>query len=423
MSKVIDLSPISRIEGHLDFKIEVENNIVTDAKAIGALFRGFEEILGGRDPMDALVITPRICGVCPTAHNDASARTLDDAFNATIPANGYLMRSILLGTENLMSHAAHIYVLFGPDLADKKYEKHPAYPELVKRFAPLTGSSYKQAVMNRIKLDEIYAIFGGKHPHSTFIPGGAPCTPKLSDITKAYSIFSQVEDFLETTTLGCSVERWLQNKSLEDVVAWLGESESHANSDLGLFLRFAPDMGFDKLGVGPGNFLAYGAYAQADGENWLPGGFFDGEHHSLDQKNIEEHIKYSWYDGYDKGCHPSDGVTNVHYEEGEKYTWAKAPRYNDKPAEVGPLARMIVDKDPVVLDLAQKYGPCVYTRVLARMHEAVRLAAKVKEWLLLIDPGKPFFGSYKKVKNGEGFGLTEAARGALGHWVKIKTGR
>jgi hydrogenase large subunit len=77
----------------------------------------------------------------------------------------------------------------------------------------------------------------------------------------------------------------------------------------------------------------------------------------------------------------------------------------------------------VVLDLAKEYGPCVYTRVLARLHEAVRLAAKIKEWLLELDPGKPFFGSYDKVSNAEGIGLTEAARGALGHWIKIRNGR
>ncbi len=419
----LDLSPITRIEGHLDFKINVENGVVTDAKAIGALFRGFELILKGRDPLDALVITPRICGVCPTSHNDASARALDNALNASIPENGYLMRSILLGTENLMSHAAHMYVLFGPDLANKKYEGHEAYPELVKRFAPITGTSYKGAVFARIKLDEIFAIFGGKHPHTTFVPGGAPVRPQLNDITRALSIFMQVQDFLENTTLGCSVERWLENKSLKDVVSWLEEDEKHANSDLGLFIRFGTELGFHKLGPGPGNFLSYGVYAQADGKNWLPAGFYDGKHHSLDQSKIEEHIRYSWYTGYEGGRHPSEGVTEPYYEEGEKYTWAKCPRYQGMPVEVGPLARMIIDKDPVVLDLAKEYGPCVYTRVLARLHEAVRLAAKIKEWLLELDPGKPFFGSYDKVSNAEGIGLTEAARGALGHWIKIRNGR
>jgi len=420
----IDLSPITRIEGHLDFKVDVEEGKVKDAKAIGALFRGFEQILQNRDPRDALVITPRICGVCPTAHNDASARALDDAFNASIPPNGHLTRSILLGIENVMSHFTHTYVLFGPDLANKKYQGHEAYPELVERFSPITGTSYKEAVFARMKLDEIFALFGGKHPHTTFVPGGSPVKPEIHDITRAISILLQVKDCVERVTLGCSLERWLENKSLQDVQNWLEEEESHAHSDIGLLIRYGPDLGLDQLGQGPGKFLAYGVYSQADGEKWLPGGYFDGEEHrELDQSKIEEHIRYSWYTGYEGGRHPFEGVTEPHYEEGEKYSWAKCPRYEGEPAEAGPLARMIIDKDPLVMDLAKEYGPNVYTRVLARLHEAARTAAKIKEWLLELDPQKPFFGSYEEVSNGEGFGLTEAARGALGHWIKIRNGK
>lgn len=419
----IDLSPITRIEGHLDFKVDVEDGVVNDAKAVGALFRGFEQILKNRVPMDALVITPRICGVCPTAHNDASARAFDDAYNASIPENGYLARSLMLGIENVMSHFTHTYVLFGPDLANRKYEEHEAYPELASRFSPITGTSYKEAVFTRMKLDEIFALFGGKHPHTTFIPGGAPVRPGIHDITRALGIFLQVKDCAEDVTLGCSIERWLENRSLKDVEKWLEEEESHAKSDLGLLIRYGPELGLTEIGQGPGNFISYGVYAQADGENWLPGGFYDGKHRKLDQGKIAEHIKYSWYTGYEGGKHPFEGVTEPHYEEGEKYSWAKCPRYNGKPAEAGPLARMIMDKDPLVMELAKEYGPNVYTRVLARLHEAVRTAAKLREWLLELDPKKPFFGSYHEASDAEGIGLTEAARGALGHWIKIKNGR
>ncbi len=423
--KELDISPISRIEGHLDFKVMIEDHKVVDAKAIGALFRGFEIILKGREPEDALIITPRICGVCPTSHNDASARALDCAYDAEVPPNGYLVRSTLLATENTMSHAAHIYVLFGPDLANMKYSKHKAYPELVKRFSAITGTSYKGAVLTRIKLDEIFAIFGGKHPHTTFVPGGVPCRVKTSDITKAVGILMGVQDFIENTTLGCSVERWLENKSLKDVQAWLEEDEKHANSDLGLIIRYGPDLGLHKIGVGPGKFLAYGVYHQKDSKPWLPGGYFDGELHELDQSRISEHIKHSWYEGYEGGRHPHEGVTKPYYdpESDDKYSWAKSPRYSDAPAEVGPLARQIIDQDALVLDLAENFGPCVFTRVLARAHEAVRTLAKIKEMLLELDVNEPFYKKPTKPKNAEGIGLTEAARGALGHWINIKDGK
>lgn len=420
----IDISPITRIEGHLDFEVDVEEGEVEDARAIGALFRGFEQILQGRDPKDALAITPRICGVCPTSHNTASARALDDAFGASVPPNGNLVRSLLLGIENLMSHAAHTYVLFGPDLANEKYEGHEAYPELAKRFAPIEGTSYKKAVSARIQLDEIFAIFGGKHPHTTFVPGGAPVRPEGHDVTKATGILLDVKEFVEDTVLGCTVERWLENESLEDVEEWLEEDEDQAESDLGLLLRYGPELGLTEIGQGPGRFLSYGVYREGDGEKWLPPGYFDGEElRELDQSKIEEHIRYSWYGGYEGGKHPFDGTTQPEYdEESDAYTWAKCPRYEQLPAEVGPLARMVVDQDPLVMDLAEEYGPNVYTRVLGRLQEAVRTAAKLEEWLMDIDPGGPFFTGYSEPREAEGFGLTEAARGALGHWIKIRNG-
>lgn len=420
----IDLSPVTRIEGHLDFTVEVENGEVTDAKSISSMFRGFEEILNGRHPMDGLVITPRICGVCPSSHNMASARALDDAFDVDVPANGHRVRNLLLGSENLMSHATHTYVLFGPDLTDEKYEDHEAYPVLAERFTPIEGTSYKQAVQTRVKLTEIHGLFAGKRPHSTFVPGGAPIQPELHDKTKAASLFSKVTDFVEETVLGCSVDRWLENESLDDVLDWLDEEESHRNSDLGVLITYGPELGLTDIGVGPGRFVAYGAFSDATGEKWLPGGYFDGDTlHELDQEEIEEYVTYSWASGYGGGKHPFEGETDPEYDEDDDaYTWTKCPRYDGKPAEVGALARMVVDQDPLVMSLADEYGINVYTRVLARLQEAARLSAKLEEWLMNIDPSQPFAASFDVPQNASGYGLTEAARGALGHWIRIRDG-
>jgi len=241
--KIKILGPISRIEGHLEFNIEVENKMVKDAHSSGALFRGFEKILQGKDPRDALYITPRICGVCPASHAIASVKALDDAFGAEVPENGLLVRNIILGANTVMSHATHFYALWAPDLVNKKYASHPAYPELSKRFTPLQGSSYLAAVNARAKPHEIIAIFGGKMPHSaSHVPGGVTVKPCLSDITKAYSIVLEIQDFIEKMVLGCSIERWLENKSLANVQKWMGES-AHAQSDLGLLIKYGPKLG------------------------------------------------------------------------------------------------------------------------------------------------------------------------------------
>jgi len=63
MATTIVIDPLTRIEGHNRWVVEVTNNTVTDAKSTGTLFRGFENILKTRDPRDASQITSRICGV------------------------------------------------------------------------------------------------------------------------------------------------------------------------------------------------------------------------------------------------------------------------------------------------------------------------------------------------------------------------
>jgi hydrogenase large subunit len=59
----IIIDPLTRIEGHSRWVVQVSGGVVTDAKSTGTLFRGFENILKQRDPRDAPQITQRICGV------------------------------------------------------------------------------------------------------------------------------------------------------------------------------------------------------------------------------------------------------------------------------------------------------------------------------------------------------------------------
>ena len=90
MGKKIVIDPITRIEGHLKIEAVVEGGKVKEARSAGMLWRGFEKILHGRNPLDAQRITPRICGVCPVAHSYASTLNLDSAFGVDdkIPDNG-----------------------------------------------------------------------------------------------------------------------------------------------------------------------------------------------------------------------------------------------------------------------------------------------------------------------------------------------
>jgi hydrogenase large subunit len=262
-------------------------------------------------------------------------------------------------------------------------------------------------------------VLGGKFPHSqSFVPGGITFKPTSSDLVRVSCILLEVENMVTQKVLGCSVARWLANKSLANVLHWL-EEKSHASSDLGLFIRIGKDFGLHKLGAGPGTFLSYGGFIQPDGKNWLKPGFFDKKLQKFDETKISEHVKYSWYEDYAGGKHPKEGETRPFYTKSRKYSFIKSPRYSGKAVEVGPLARQVINKDRLISDLAKKLGPSVYTRELARMHEAVKILQKIREWIDLVDPVKPFYKKPSKKPAGFGAGLTEAPRGALGHWVEV----
>ena len=76
--RIIELD-LNRVEGDLQIKLEVEANTVTDAWCVGSMYRGYEQILVGREPTDALVIGPRICGICSTSQLYAATLALEDA--------------------------------------------------------------------------------------------------------------------------------------------------------------------------------------------------------------------------------------------------------------------------------------------------------------------------------------------------------
>jgi hydrogenase large subunit len=115
----------------------------------------------------------------------------------------------------------------------------------------------------------------------------------------------------------------------------------------------------------------------------------------------------------------------------DKYSWSKAPRYMNFAAEAGPLSRVIMNanpankshqfQDPLFMDIMEKMGPSVFTRTLARLHEAPRLYLMIDEWLRQVDLNGDFYIKPTE-RDGKGWGATEAARGALAHWIEIENG-
>ena len=449
------ISPLGRVEGDLDLKISLRDGVVTSAWTEASMFRGFEIILRGKDPQAGLIVTPRICGICGGSHLTKAVYALDTAWKTHVPHNATLIRNIAQACETLLSIPRWFYALFAIDLTNKNYARLPEYDEVVRRFAPFVGTSFEPGVTLSAKPVEVYAIFGGQWPHSSFmIPGGVMCAPSLSDVTRSIAILDMWKrEWLEKQWLGCSIERWLEIKSWDEMLAWAEENESQRNSDCGLFIRFALAAGLHKYGGGVGSYLATGTFFKPDlydhptveGRNdalITRSGIYDGKgYHDFDHLNVREDTAHSFYRG-DKSLHPWQGETDpidpLEGKKQEKYSWAKSPRYDvpgqgSKPLEVGPLARQVIagkpnaaahqDYDPLFRDIVQQQGPSIFTRVMARMHEAPKYFKYTRAWLDQIDLHDRFYNKPIEHEQGRGFGATEAARGALSDWIVLSNGR
>lgn len=453
--KELLVSPLGQVEGDLDVKVTLDQGVVTAAWTEAAMFRGFEIILRGKDPQAGLIVTPRICGICGGSHLYKSAFALDVAWQTELPRNALLVRNIAQAAETIQSVPRWFYAIFGTDLVNKKYARAEGYDEAVRRFAPLVGTSYERGVTLSGRPVEVYAIFGGQWPHSSFmIPGGVMCGPTLTDVTRSIAIFAAFErDYIEEQLLGGAVERWLENRTWDDVMAWADENDHQRDSDLGFLLRYGQAIGLDTFGQGVGSYLAMGTFLHHDrynrptieGRNAAlqsrSGVWVDGVDHSFDQALVREDTSHSFYAGSSL-LHPFDGVTEpIDPAEGAKqgkYTWAKAPRYEVPgagyvPLEVGPLARQVVagnpdgedwqDVDPLIRNIVAEKGPSVLVRVLARIHEEMKYIGYVKRWLAELDLREPFYAKPAEPASGRGFGATEAARGALADWIVLEDGK
>ncbi|HEY9191675.1 MAG TPA: nickel-dependent hydrogenase large subunit, partial [Methyloversatilis sp.] len=82
------VGPFNRVEGDLEVTLDIADGRVASAHVTAPMFRGFEQILRGREPHDALVYVPRICGICSVSQSVAAARALADLGGIAMPPNG-----------------------------------------------------------------------------------------------------------------------------------------------------------------------------------------------------------------------------------------------------------------------------------------------------------------------------------------------
>lgn len=441
MAQTIKVDPLTRIEGHLAFRVDVEAGQVTAAYCVGEMFRGFEAILRGRHPLDAQQITQRICGVCPISHGIASILAQDAAYQIQPPLNGRLLRNLVHAGEFLMSHIIHFYHLCALDFVDitailqytgsdpqlqalkgwvqtqfaskTLYPAAPFLPRYEGQYIQETEANilgikhYLEGLRIRAVCHKMTALFAGKVPHvPTLIPGGFMEQVTVDKIAAYLSMLKDVATFVEQSYL-------------PDVLA---------------VARAFPE--YWNLGRSGNNLLTYGAFPEGEGNTtpfFPPGAFINGQFSPLAEDAISEDVKFSLFSS-PSGLHPVNGQTVPDGKKPDAYSWIKAPRYHGQVMEVGPAARVLVayqsNENQAITTLLNRllkslgktpdHLNSVIGRHLARAVECKLLVERCADWVNQLRPNETTFHDFTIPNLGRGAGLTEAARGALGHWIVIE---
>ncbi len=339
------------------------------------------------------------------------------------------------------------------------YWGNPAY-KLPPEANLMAVTHYLEALDFQKEIVKVHAIFGGKNPHPNWLVGGMPCAINLDGVGAVGAInmerLNLVKSIIDQT------KEFIEQVYIPDLLAiasfykdWLhgGGLASQAMLSYGDIPQRANDYSAANL------LLPRGAIINGD----------LSKIHEVDIKDpeqVQEFVSHSWYKYADetKGLHPWDGVTEPNFvlgkntkgskthiesldEEG-KYSWIKAPRWRGHAMEVGCLPRMVlgylqpkeypfiretIDSVLTQLDVPVQALFSTLGRTAARGIETLycanlqveqfdKLMANLKAGDLTtanIDKWEP--ATWPKETKGAGF--TEAPRGALGHWIKIKDGK
>ncbi|BAO29808.1 nickel-dependent hydrogenase large subunit [Sulfuritalea hydrogenivorans] len=414
------VGPFNRVEGDLEITLEIERGRIAAAYVNSPLYRGFEQILQGKVPADALVLVPRICGICSVAQSAASALALADAAGIAPPPNGRLAANLTLAAENMADHLTHFYLFFMPDFAHADYATRPWHATIAERFRATTGSAPNQILPARARFMQMMGLLAGKWPHTLAVqPGGSTRPLQSSEIFRLHRTLREFRQFLETVTFGAR---------LEDVAAITSRAQLEAyrtgagGGDLRTFLAIADDIDLWHLGRGTDRFMSYGCYQEED-RRLFPAGLWHGAAEAFDVAAIQEDISHAWYAAAGLPQHPAAGSTLPVEEKDGAYSWCKAPRLAGQVVETGALARQVVAGHPLARDMIGGCGGSVAARVVARLLELSLVLPAMERWLNQLAPGEPWCISAQPADETSGVGLVEAARGSLGHWITVRRGR
>ncbi len=397
--KKVSKTVLNRVEGEIELKLVWENGSIKDAFIIAPNFRGFEFILRGKPPLDALVITPRVCGICGHAHLLATTSAIENlykeaGYNLRITQKAKLIRKITLSSEIVQNHIRWFYLFVFPDLLKLTNE------DTLFDYTPIKGSKWRKAVDYSSKIVKVIALFGGQWPHTSYsIPGGVMCDPTTTEVMEAISTVDSLMEYTEKEIIGMDLEEYLSIKNPDEFL-------EKSNGDLSVFLNTVKKYNLDKKGKAYKRFLTV-----CDVYPVVSKGTTKKKKCPFDIKKVKEIKDFSFLNKK---------------RTGKEYSWATAVRYDRLPYETGPLARRVNNKDRLFLNLLSTYGDTYFSRIWARVDEIVKFLFSMKRWLEELDIKEP---SYIKPPidirevEGKSYGVVEAARGSLIHFLETEEGK
>jgi hydrogenase large subunit len=322
------------------------------------------------------------------------------------------------------------------------YWGHPAM-KLPPEVNLLAVAHYLQALEVQRKANRIVSILGSKTPHVQNVAVGGVSNPIAVDSQSVLSI----ERLLAVKSDIDELRDFVQNVYLVDVGAIGAFYADWTKYGAGVTNYLAaPDFPLDPKGT---RFVTPGGYIKAGKlESYKPITQFGD---ALLRDNVAESVKHSWYKGGNGALHPYKGETVPDYtdwQDSGKYSWVKSPTFAGEPAQVGPLSRVMcavaAKHEPTmkhlnrVIEIVTTVGKielplsALHSTIGRHAARAVMCAVNVDildaQWTMLMENlakgdlktfNKPVFPKGEQ----QGFGIHEAPRGLLSHWVVIADGK
>ena len=232
MARRITIDPITRLEGHGKIEIFLDDDGNVDKAFLQVPeFRGFEKFCEGRMAEELPRITPKICGVCPTAHHMASGKALDNLYKVEVPPAGKKIRELINSAFMAEDHTLHFYFLGGPDFIVGP--DAPAGSRNILGVIEKVGlEAGKQVISIRRRLREIITKQGGRVIHPVCnLPGGVSKGVTSEDREEYIATGEAAIEFAQFT-LKAFTDIVLENKSYVDLI--LGDVYKHRTNYMGL---------------------------------------------------------------------------------------------------------------------------------------------------------------------------------------------